>query len=176
MKILPFYVFLVATVLGCALTVKLTQAQESSPAPTAAKSETASSSPAAAVQKADTEWDGVTVELQSVIRGEGDTIMLKWKYSNTGSKEADITKLASLSHDNLADHVYYIDPGNKKKYMVVKDAQGKAVASDLKYFKLEAGASRGGWAKFPAPPSSVSKIDVYMPGAPPFERVAITSP
>jgi hypothetical protein len=114
--------------------------------------------------------------LQSVTRGEGDTIMLKWKYSNTGSKEADISKLASLGHDNLADHVYYIDPGNKKKYMVVKDAKGKAVASDQKYLQLDAGASRGGWAKFPAPPASVSKIDVYLPGAPPFERVTITSP
>jgi hypothetical protein len=174
MKILPFFVFLAATVVGCAFTINTTQAQD--PSPSAKSETTTSSSTPAAAQKVDTEWEGVTVELQSVIRGEGDTIMLKWKYSNTGSKEADIAKLASLSHDNLADHVYYIDPGNKKKYMVVKDAQGKAVASDLKYFKLEAGASRGGWAKFPAPPSSVSKIDVYMPGAPPFERVTITSP
>jgi len=173
MKILLSFVLAVATVVGCGFTLVTARAQESSPA---AKSETPASSTTAAAQKVDTEWDGVTVEFQSAVRGEGDTIMLKWKYSNTGSKEAEIDKLASLSHDNLADHVYYIDPGNKKKYMVIKDAQGKAVASDLKYFKLEAGASRGGWAKFPAPPAGVSKIDVYLPGAPPFERVAVTGP
>lgn len=173
MKIVPFFVLMAATILGCAMTLKTSRAQETSPS---AKSEPTTSSTTTTAQKADTEWEGITVELQSVTRGEGDTIMLKWKYSNTGSKEADISKLASLSHDNLADHVYYIDPGNKKKYMVVKDAKGKAVASDQKYLQLDAGASRGGWAKFPAPPASVSKIDVYLPGAPPFERVTITSP
>ena len=172
MKIRPLLVVMGATIVGCALAFQTSRAQEPS---STAKSETSASSTTAA-QKADTEWDGITVELQSVTRGEGDTIMLKWKYSNTGSKEADISKLASLSHDNLADHVYYIDPGNKKKYMVVKDAKGKAVASDQKYLTLEAGSSRAGWAKFPAPPASVSKIDVYLPGAPPFERVTITSP
>src|SRR3954462_4298377 len=97
-------------------------AQESPPAATT-KTETSAS----ATQKADTEWDGISVELQSVTRGDGDTVTIKWKYTNSGSKDADISKLASLSHDNLADHVYYIDPGNKKKYLVIKDAQGKDI-------------------------------------------------
>lgn len=158
---------LIAGVAVCSIV----QAQESSPA-APPKTETAAS----AAQKADTEWEGVSVELQSVTRGDGDTVTIKWKYANSGSKEVDISKLAALSHDNLADHVYYIDSGNKKKYLVVKDAQGKAVASDQKYLTLAAGASRAGWAKFPAPPASVTKISIYLPGAPPFEGVTIVSP
>ncbi len=165
--------FAIAIAIFTTLTLALTvQAQESSPAATSA----ASGSTAAVAQKTDTEWDGVSVELQSVTRGDGDTITIKFKYTNSGSKEAEIYQLANLSHDNLAEHVYYVDPGNKKKYLVVKDAQGKAVASNLQYLKLAAGASHGGWAKFPAPPAGVSKISVYLPGAPPFEGVTIASP
>jgi hypothetical protein len=111
--------------------------------------------------------------LTSVARGDGDTITIKFKYTNKGSKAADISNLGNFSHDNVAEHAYYVDPGNKKKYLVVKDAEGKAVASNLKYFKLDPGGSRGGWAKFPAPPAGVSKISVYLPGAPPFEGVTI---
>lgn len=99
----------------------------------------------------------------------GDTITIKWKYTNTGSKAADI------DHGNLTERIWYIDPGNKKKYLVVKDAQGKVVAGGLQFFKLQSGASRVCWAKFPAPPAGVSKIDVYLPGAPPFEGVSIGS-
>jgi uncharacterized protein YchJ len=147
-----------------------TQAQESSPA-AATKTETA----ATAAQRTDTEWDGVSVELTSVTRGEGDTITIKFRYTNSGSKTADITQLGQFSFDNVAEHVYYVDPGNKKKYLVIKDAEGKAIASNMQYLKIEAGASRAGWAKFPAPPPGVSKISVYLPGGPPFEGVTIAS-
>ena len=137
----------------------------------------AQESPAAAAtttsQKADTEWEGISVELTGVAKGEGDTITIKWKYTNSGSKKADIWKLGAIGHDEFAEHVYYVDPGNKKKYLVVKDATGKPVASALLHFELDTGASRGGWAKFPAPPAGVNKISVYLPGAPPFEGVTI---
>ena len=147
------------------LLVSHAQAQESSPAATAALKTETSTTP----QKADTEWEGVSVELNGVTRGGGDTITIKWKYTNSGSKTAEI------DHGNLTERTYYIDPGNKKKYLVVKDAQGKDIANGLQFFKLAPGASRLGWAKFPAPPAGVSKIDVYLPGAPPFEGVTIAS-
>jgi hypothetical protein len=76
----------------------------------------------------------------------------------------------------VATHVYYVDGKNKKKYLVVKDAEDKPIASNMQYFQLEAGASRPGWAKFPAPPAGVDKITVYLPGAPPFEGVTLVAP
>ena len=152
--------------ISCVIITRL-QAQESSPA----KAESS-----AATMKADTEWDGVSVELTSVTRGDGDTITIKFKYTNSGSKAANISSLGQFSGDNVAEHVYYVDAKNKKKYLVVKDAEGYAVASKIQYLELQAGASRTGWAKFPAPPAGVDKITVYLPGAPPFEGVAIAAP
>ena len=157
---------------GIALVTANVRAQESS-SPTAgnnaAKSETIT-------QKTDTEWDGVAVELTSVTRGDGDTITIKFKYTNSGSKTATIHALGQFHGDNMAEHVYYVDAKNKKKYLVIKDAEGKPVASNMTYLELEAGTSRSGWAKFPAPPAGVDKISVYLPGAPPFEGVTIASP
>ena len=147
-------------------------AQEASPAASAAGPSASTS----AAQKADTEWDGISVELTSVTRGEGDTITIKFKYTNSGSKKANIGNLGQFGHENMVTHVYYIDAKNKKKYLVVKDAEDKPIASNLQYFELEAGASRSGWAKFPAPPAGVDKISVYLPGAPPFEGVTIAAP
>ena len=66
-----------------------------------------------------------------------------------------------------------INTKSKKKYLVVKDAEGKALATNLKYFKLEPNGSKSGWVKVPAPPAEVQKISVYLPGAPPFEDVPI---
>ena len=135
-----------------------------------------SSATAASAQKTDTEWDGVAVELTSVTRGDGDTITIKFKYTNSGSKTATIHALGQFHGDNMAEHVYYVDAKNKKKYLVIKDAEGKPVASNMTYLELEAGTSRSGWAKFPAPPAGLDKISVYLPGAPPFEGVTIASP
>jgi len=146
------------------------QAQDASPA----KAESSATAPSA--PKADTEWDGVSVELTSLARGDGDTITIKFKYTNSGSQKATIYRLGRFSGDNMALHVYYVDAKNKKKYLVIKDAEGKPVASNMTYVELEAGASRSGWAKFPAPPAGVDKISVYLPGAPPFEGVTIASP
>jgi hypothetical protein len=165
----PRHLGVVLIIIAWTLAPSHVQAQESSAAPATATTATATA------QKVDTDWDGISVELTGVTRGEGDTITIKWKYTNSGSKEANMSQLAAVSHDNFAEHVYYVDPGNKKKYLVVKDAQGKAIASSLQYFSLQAGASRGGWAKFPAPPAGVTKITVYLPGAPPFEGVTIAA-
>ena len=133
---------------------------------------TASSSSSSA-QKADTEWDGISVELTSVTKGEGDTLTIRLKYTNNGSKPVDVSKVGQFSHDNVAEKVYYIDPKNKKKYLVIKDSENNAVASNMKYLELEPGASKAGWLKLPAPPSDVKTITVYLPGAPPFEGVAV---
>ena len=156
-----------------ALVIANVRAQEST-TPSAGSSPTKSET---TTQKTDTEWDGVSVELTSVTRGDGDTITIKFKYTNSGAKAANITSLGQFSgYDNIAAKVYYVDGKNKKKYLVVKDAEGNAVASNLKNVEIEAGASRGGWAKFPAPPAGVDKITIYIPGAPPFEGVTIAAP
>jgi hypothetical protein len=121
----------------------------------------------------ETEWDGVKVELTSVERTSGNMLTIKFKYTNSGSGKAEIARLGQYGHDNVVEHVYYVDTKSKKKYLVVKDAEGKALGTNLKYFTLASGESKAAWVKFPEPPADVQKISVYLPGAPPFEDVPI---
>jgi len=129
----------------------------------------------AAIQKSDTEADGVTAELLSVARTDGDTLTIKFKYSNASQKEVDLGEaLTGSRSSNLAAMVYYIDGKNKKKYSVVKDTGGEFVSSNMSRVQLEPGASKSGWSKLPAPPAGVATISVFLPGTPPFEGVKIT--
>jgi hypothetical protein len=121
----------------------------------------------------DTEWDDVTVELKSVKRASGDTITLKFKYTNTGSEDVDISRGGQYGHDNVIEHVYYVDTKNNKKYLIVKDSEGEPLGTKLHYFVLPAGKSKSAWAKFPAPSDDVETIAIYLPGAPPIEDVKI---
>ena len=128
----------------------------------------------AATQKSDTEMDGVTAELTSVTRTDGDTLTIKFKYTNGSQKDVKLAELSENSYDNLAEKIYYIDGKNKKKYTVIKDSGGVPVASNMKAVQLAPGESKGAWSKLPAPPAGVNTISVYLPGTPPFESVKIT--
>lgn len=145
--------------------VATTRAQDASPS--------AASRPASS-QTAETEFGdgGVNVELISVTRGEGD-ITIKFKYTNTGSKEVEFHK-SNYGFQNIAELVYCIDPKNKKKYTVIKDAEHKPLASLMGNISLEPGASKSGWCKLPAPPADVASLTVVLAGAPPFEKVPVT--
>lgn len=128
-----------------------------------------------ATQKADTEVDGVMAELISAARTDGETITIKFKFTNGGQKAADLN-LTGYSPDNVAAKAYYIDAKNKKKYLVVTDAAGAPLCSTLKgNTKLDPGESKSGWTKLPAPPADVTTISVYLPGTPPFEGVSIAA-
>jgi hypothetical protein len=69
--------------------------------------------------------------------------------------------------------IHLIDAANKKKYFVVRDADGTCVCSH-NIANIAAGSQSVLWAKFPAPPDDVQKITVEVPHFPPFEDVPIT--
>lgn len=121
----------------------------------------------------DTEWGDVSVELKGVKRASGDTVTIKFKYTNNGSEKIDISRAGQYGHDNVIDSVYFVDTANNKKYLIVKDSEGNPLGTNLHYFVLAPGESKSAWAKFPAPPPDVERITVYLPGAPPFEDVTI---
>jgi hypothetical protein len=153
------------------------QAQEATatPATEAPALAGATAGSGAATQKADTEIDGVTAELVSATRTDGDTVTIKFKFSNGGQKKAELD-LTGYSPDNLAAKIYYIDAKNKKKYLPVTDAAGEPICSTFKgNTKLDPGESKAGWTKFPAPPAGVATISVYLPGTPPFEGVSLAA-
>jgi hypothetical protein len=118
--------------------------------------------------KVDSDISGINLELTSVQK-TGDTIMVRFKYISTRDKP---TRIDSETHQQVSD-MYYVDAKNKKKYPIIKDTEGKPLSSNLEYLEVGAGETKAGWAKFPAPPSDVTAISVYIPGAPPFENVPI---
>ncbi len=134
--------------------------------------ESPATSAGSSIAKVEGEWEGVTVELISVKRGDGDTLTVQFKYTNNGTKEITPTS-SQLGGNSASEEVYYVDPTNKKKYTVIEDAEKKPIASNMRSLSLEPGASRSGWTKLPAPPADVTKITVYIPGAPPFESVPV---
>jgi hypothetical protein len=118
--------------------------------------------------KVDSDLSGISLELTSVQK-TGDTIMVRFKYISTRDKPTRIDRETGQPVNDM----YYVDAKNKKKYPIIKDTEGKPLSSNLTYLEVEAGETKAGWAKFPAPPSDVTAISVYIPGAPPFENVPI---
>jgi hypothetical protein len=118
--------------------------------------------------KVDSDISGIGLELTSVQK-TGDTIMVRFKYISTRDKATRIDKETGQQ----VGEMYYVDAKNKKKYPIIKDTENKPLSSNLDYFEVGAGETKAGWAKFPAPPSDVTAISVYILGAPPFENVPI---
>jgi len=114
---------------------------------------------------------GIEIALMEVRRTSGNTVTVRWQYRNTGTSGLNVDEL--WNGYSIADRVYLIDPGNKKKYLVVRDAENTPIASDHRDNHIPAGKSTGAWARFPAPPADVTKITVAIPSAPPFEDVPI---
>ncbi len=77
--------------------------------------------------------------------------------------------------------VFYTDVQEKKKYYVLKDADGSYIAGP-KYdrdgggrfwFNIKSGEKKIIWMKFPAPLEATQYIDIFIPGILPFEEVNI---
>jgi hypothetical protein len=120
---------------------------------------------------------GQRVEVRDIRRDEGGTITLRFQLVNEGDSEINSCSLRDTQHNEdcgTIGAVHLIDAANKKKYLVVRDAQKKCVCSEgVK--SLRKGGQSNVWAKFPAPPDSVQKITVVVPGFEPVEGVPITS-
>jgi hypothetical protein len=134
--------------------------------------------PTAAIAVQDHEVEGVEVALLEVKRGSGNTVTIKWQYRNKTNEKKPLNHGANMGMDSyrFAQDVYFLD-SSQKKYVVLKDAQGipQAAKHDQFAFALNLAPKQtvNTWAKFPAPPADVEKVNVYLPGAPPFEDVAL---
>ena len=127
----------------------------------------------------DHEVSGVEVTLLELKRTSGDTVTAKWRYTN---KDQDAKQLAKstggMDPYKLSLESYFIDPANKKKYLVLKDSKGKPIAAahgtPFHAIKLDGGKAINTWAKYPAPPAGVEKVSLYIPGVAPFEDVPLS--
>lgn len=118
---------------------------------------------------------GEKVEITELKRTSGDTVTLKFKLINTGNDELSVGPLGDGDWYNwdLA-RIFLLDLPNKKKYFVLRDSENQALCSKGTS-KIKPGAQLALWAKFPAPPTTVDKITVEIPGAAPFEDLTISN-
>jgi hypothetical protein len=125
----------------------------------------------------DFEVAGVEVTLLELKRTSGDTLTARWRYRNIDKDCKQLTKATGWTDPwRLAWDSYLIDGTNKKKYMILKDTEGKPIAAahGSGAIKLAGGQTLNTWAKYPAPPENVQKVSAYLPGVAPFEDVPIS--
>jgi hypothetical protein len=152
----------------------------SSAAPQASLS-ASSSAPAAsagpALATGDGEKPGVRIEVQELKRTSGDTLSLKFTLVNDSADSFDfgyaLIEQGKTNDYNSISGVNLIEGVAKKKYFVVRDTEGACLCSrDLS--RVESKSRANLWAKFPAPPTDVSKITVIVPHFTPMEDVPIS--
>ena len=124
------------------------------------------------LQSQETNESGITAEVTEAKRKDG-VLTVKLRLRNTGGSDADVSMTdGPASFDN-----YYLTAGDKK-YFVLRDAEGKAIATNDQDGYITAKVKKDGtytwWAKFPAPPAEVTSVTFYTPIAPPFEDLPVS--
>jgi hypothetical protein len=133
---------------------------------------------APAIAVADGELAGLKAEIHELKRTAGGTLTLKFSISNASDKDMNFSyDFAEKGRDvpdyNSIGGVHLIDAEGKKKYFVVRDAEGQCACShDLN--PVKPGSRSQLWAKFPAPPDNVQKISIVVPHFLPIEDVPIS--
>lgn len=126
-----------------------------------------------AIQSQDTNIGGLVADITQCKRKDG-VLTLRVRVRNTASEKVNI-----YFTDGLAAYdKYYLTAGDKK-YFVLRDTEGKPLATNengdgYTNINIEKGGSYTWWAKYPAPPAEVTSVTVYTSFAPPFEDVPIT--
>jgi hypothetical protein len=120
------------------------------------------------IQMQPTNMNGINAELIQCKRKKG-VLSIKVRFVNSGN---DMVKLRIDTHHGAYDGFYVT--AKEKKYFVLKDTEGIALAPKYMGADLKKGESYYWWAKFPAPPAEVKEVNIVIPQVLPFEDVEIT--
>ena len=120
------------------------------------------------VNKAD-----VIAEVTECKRSEG-TMTLKIRLKNTGDKSLSFYIVSGGKYDS-----HYVTAG-KKKYLMLRDAEKKPLAPAANpvgdvFVSIPKGGVWTWWAKFPAPPAEIKKIEYTWPIGTPIDDIPCTS-
>jgi hypothetical protein len=158
------------------------ESQPPTQAPAAAPAATPQAPPASpapqakpALASADGEKPGSRVEVVELKRASGGTVMLRFTMINDGDKDLSLysgfIQPGTNDHSNISG-VHLLDPVGKKKYLVVRDSQGKCDCSQG-LGNVAPNSRINLWARFPAPPDNVEKIGVVVPHFSPMDDVLL---
>lgn len=118
---------------------------------------------------------GVVAEIVQCKRDNG-VLSIRMRLRNTGAADASLSLISKANYDQ-----YYVTAVSKK-YFVLRDSEKTPLANPINTDESTAGVQvkipKGGiftwFAKYPAPPADVLKVNYYTPITAPFEDVPIT--
>jgi len=113
-------------------------------------------------------------DLLEVKRVSGGALLVRWRIINTAGQTGGLTasKPKTIRYNFDWSELFYIDPAENKKYQFLTDSAGNRILL-VWYGDLEAGQQRLNWAKFPAPPTTSTKISIAIPRFAPFEDIPV---
>jgi hypothetical protein len=137
----------------------------------------APAAPAVLATGQDNDNPDLRCDILEVRRVSGGALSIRWRMVNTaGTGQAGLTGSGAPTPIKYTFHwaeLYYIDPAENKKYMVITDPNNDRVAG-IWEGDLAPGQQRLSWAKFAAPPPSSTKISFTISGFAPFEDLPIS--
>jgi outer membrane protein OmpA-like peptidoglycan-associated protein len=126
------------------------------------------------IQSVEARWNGVYVDLLELARSGPGELTVRYRYRNTGKSAMHFPPLR-----NMIAVTMVLDPEGGTVYGILKDADAKTVSSTTTNpgtnsgRSVAPGASQVHWAKLQAPPETVKRVAVILPGAVPMEDVEI---
>jgi hypothetical protein len=118
-----------------------------------------------AIAKLETNDPDVSIEINELKRGEGDTLTLRGVVLNRSGGKYNFPERSYVSS------VYLLDLRGGKKYTVLRTNDQSCLCEPD--YQTEGKATRF-WAKFTAPPDSVTSIGLYWGKFEPIDAVPIT--
>lgn len=121
---------------------------------------------------AEVKGDDITLTIVSAVRDQGGYVTVSGKVTNGGGQfwiasnwRGDERELsgngASLAGASL------IDSKGKKKYLVLRDTQGRCLCTKFEGGGVEAGQTADWFAQFPAPPADTTAVNFQVGAMPP---------
>lgn len=154
------------------------------PAPITPVPATTSSAPAAAatasvIASTEGEKSGVKIDITELKRTSGGTVNLRFVITNNSGDDFSIAGQHLADQEAGSDYrsvsgIHLVDPVNKKKYFVVRDADKNCLCSQNVDTIRKDGGRASLWAKYPAPPPEVQKVTIEIPHFQPIDDVTIS--
>jgi hypothetical protein len=113
----------------------------------------------------------VHADILSLKRTEGGLLTLRIAFANDSGGEI---KNKEFPGGGAVDRLALFDFANKRKYPVLYTSDGACLCTTLNPLTASAPGTRILWAKFPAPPASVTRVSLMFPDAEPVDDVPIS--
>jgi hypothetical protein len=113
---------------------------------------------------------GVHADILSLKRTEGGLLTLRIAFANETGGEI---KNKAFPGGGAVERIALFDFAHKRKYPVLFTSDGACLCTTLNPFTASAPGTRVLWAKFPAPPASVTRVSLMFPDDEPVDDVPI---